>query len=176
MMLKSKIRFAMIGLVLALPLVLASLIVVVGVSNSSILVFYLLISLEGMGILYWAISNVRMEEELRSFKKPSRVYFYPDRNRAEAIASFVKSGSKRKSYTRQVCRIELSRIVGEIFEESPAPSLKKGTSNDFAQDETELNFILNPPDTSKLNPDPSPDLDYMSSLEHVVSKLEARWY
>lgn len=173
MLISISARFAVKGFVLALPFLLA-LIVVAGISDWTILVFYLLISLEGIGILYWAISNLRMEQVSRSFKTPSRAYSYPHRNRAEAIVSFVRSGSKQESYTRHVCRLELSRIVGDIVEQTPASS--KGADDEPTIDSTELNFILNPPDRFKASPYSTPDLDYVASLEHVVSKLQARWY
>lgn len=173
----NSVKFVTVGLVLALPLFLGLLIIAAGISNYSVLVFYLLIALEGLGILYWAISNVRIEERLKNILTPSRAYVYPDRNRAKVIASFIKSGTKRQSFTRQLCREEISRVVEGIIEETPELSAKLDakTHEALIQDSKELNFVLHPPDANKVSPDPSPNLDYIQSLDHVVSKLQARW-
>ena len=162
------------SVVLTLPLFLGLLIVATGISNVSILVFYLLIALEGLGILYWAISNVNLEEGLTNVRTPLRNYVYPDRNRAEVISSFIKSGTKRESYTRHLCRVEISSVLKMIIEETPVSS-RKVDAQALAQDPKELDFVLHPPGQNKVNSNPSSNLDYMQSLEHVVSKLQARW-
>ncbi len=157
---------------LGLPLFLALLIVASGMSNLSILVFYLLIAFEGMGILYWAISNVRMDEGIASARASPRAYFYPDRNRADEISSFVKSGTKGPSYMRHLSRVEISRVLQKIIEETPATD-EAGTEV-LIQESKEIDFVLHPKD-AKGEPDTSPNLDYYHSLEHVVSRLEAKW-
>lgn len=162
------------AIALTLPLLVGLFIIATGISNVPILLLYLLIAFEGMGILYWAISNLRSDVGLADFKPSSRAYFYPDRNRAEVLASYIRSGTKGPSYMRHLSRVEISRILEMIVDET-FTSAEEMQTEAQTQESIEIDFVLHPKEITKGKPDLSPNLDYYQSLEHVVSRLEAKW-
>lgn len=159
-----------------LPAFLSLWVIASGMSSSMVLVLYLSLVLEGLGLLYWVISGLHVENDsvLKDSIRGSKTFVYPDRNRAEVLASFIKSGLKRPSYTEHLCKIELSKVVKRIVDEVPSISSQLSIKSNEIEYLPEFSFVLDPPDLEKI-PSNSSKLDYLKCLERVVSEVEKSW-
>ena len=132
--------------VLALLIILAS-----GINAPLILMLYIIIVSEGVGLFLWVFSKIMGDEGMPSFypATPYKSYFI-DRNNAERLFEHIKSAKKDSGDYPRYARTEIARVLREIGGDEKSP---------------ELEFLLN--STRKKD-----KFDYLSTLDHVVSKLE----
>lgn len=135
------------------PFAVLILLLASGINAPLILFLYVVIVVEGVGLVLWVLSKIMAEDFAPVLYPGSSKYYFSDRNRAERLFDEVKSASKRPGEYQRYSRIEISRVLSDITgEDSHSP---------------ELEFLLNPSKGSK------DKFDYLSSLDHVVTELES---
>jgi hypothetical protein len=145
--------------------VIVLLLLFAGGAGFPLILLYAVVIIEGIVIASWTLSGVQ-PDDVRAGDDYSTAYNYKDRNKAEALVTYVKSAAKnRPSNFRQYSRNEISKVVRNIVEESPEEKIE------FSR---ELNFLLHPPKDNKKQEEipPKQSADYLSSLEHVLSEIE----
>ena len=138
----------------ALPVAVLLLVLVSGINAPLILLLYIVIVMEGGGLLLWISSKIRRNEGVPRYSQatPYRSYFW-DRNKAEVLFDQLKYAEKKPVESSRYYRFEIARVLQSIVTKDTEQS-------------PELEFLLKPP-TGK----DSDKFDYLSSLDHVVTKL-----
>jgi hypothetical protein len=169
--------------------VIVLLLLFVGGVGFPLILLYAVVVIEGIGIAVWALSGIQPKGSSAG-DDYSKTYNYKSRNKAETLATYVKSAAKKRpSNFRQYFRTEISRVVRSIVEESSIENHVQ-PNNDSPNDHEslvvpeektqfslELDFLLHPPkDGSNKKQEEIPSRrqpDYLSSLEHVLSEIES---
>lgn len=161
--------------------VIVLLLLFAGGAGFPLIILYAVVVIEGIGIAVWALSEIQ-PDYVPTGDNYSTAYNYAERNKAEALAMYVKSAAKKRSSNfRQYSRGQVAQVVRNIVEES---SIKNQLlSNDSPNEQSpavpeektqfsiELDFLLHPPKDKKPEV-PSKQPDYVSSLDHVLSEIE----
>jgi hypothetical protein len=140
----------------ALPVAVLLLILVSGINAPLILLLYVVIVMEGGGLLLWIPSKIRRDEgSPRNYPPtPYRSYSW-DRNKAEILLDQLKYAEKKPGESSRYYRYEIARVLQVIVTKDTELS-------------PELEFLLKPPTGEDAD-----KFDYLSSLDHVVTKLES---
>lgn len=180
-------RSLVICLALASPIVILLLLLETGVRFYLIILIYGVIVVEGCGLGIWGLASAHASQyQLGGSKKSRSTSRYWDRNRAETLADYVRSASGKKSvWFREHSRSEISKVLKEILSERQeyaigSPQIESAEDERNLRDEIE--YLLRPPNQNKSKSMKADDpiikvrkksFDYLSSLEHVLSKIES---
>jgi hypothetical protein len=151
-----------VWILLFAPLLLLLVFFVAAAASFSIpiiLFVYVTVVVEGIILVYWAITRIHPEDSsilttsIPASDANGTYRYYLQKNRAEVIAGYLKSATGRTSaYFRQHSREQIAMILQKVLEENPILlqtgkiASNKGTpiQTREAQLSLELDFLLHP--------------------------------
>jgi hypothetical protein len=173
-----------------------------------ILFVYVTVVVEGITLVYWVITRIHPEDSMilttsiPSSDTDGRYRYYLQKNRAEVIAGYLKSATRRSSpYFRQHSREQIAMVLEKVLEEENPILLQRGKtasnkdapiSTREAQLSLELDFLLHPKgdklnkkrskESKEIKVDPSaeedpikkPRFDYIPTLEDVLNEISEK--